>query len=86
MGGWRIPIQAMPALKGWAVQYVSGMGPDVEQGSWLSYWRTNAARNEATFLFEPGLPHMCYNEEEEANAVARAFRQVAEIETRVVKI
>lgn len=86
MGAWRVPVQGMPPLKGWAVQYVSGMGKGVEEGSWLTFWRVNAARDEATFNFEPGSPHMCYDEEADALAVSGALRNVAEIETRVVKI
>ena len=85
MGAWRVPIQGMPPLKGWAVQYLSGMGPDIEEGFWLSFWRVNAARDEATFNFEPGL-HMCYTEEADAIAISDALRKIAEIETRVVKI
>ena len=84
LGAWRVPVHGMPPLKGWAVQYVSGMGPGVEEGSWVSYWQVNAARDRAGG-FETDL-HMCYNDESEAVAVSDALRNVAEIETRVVKI
>ena len=85
LGAFRVPIHGLPPLSGWAVQYVSGMGPDIKQGFWLSGWSVNAARNEAVFGFEPGL-HMCYEEEKVAIAISDALRKEAEIETRVVKI
>ena len=85
MGVWRVPVQGMPPLSGWAVQYISGMGPEIEEGFWLSHWRVNADRTEANFGFEAGL-HMCYNEEKDAKTVSEALRKFAEIETEVVKV
>jgi hypothetical protein len=82
---WRIPIQGLPPLRGWAVQYVSGMDAAIKAGYWLSFWRVNSARDSATFSFEAGL-HMCFDGETEANAISDALRRFAEIETRVVEI
>ena len=84
-GVWRVPIQGIPPLSGWAVQYVSGMGPEIKEGYWLSQWSVNAARDAATFNFEPGL-EMCFNDESDANAISAVLRKMAEIETRVVKV
>jgi hypothetical protein len=85
LGAWRVPIHGLPPLSGWAVQYISGMDSEIETGSWMSFWRLNPDRTEATFNFEPGL-HMCYNDEATALAISKALQEVAEIETRVVKI
>ena len=85
IGAWRVPIHGMPPLSGWAVQYVSGMSPEIKEGYWLSHWPVNSTRDSATFNFEPGL-HMCYTEESEAVAVSNALREHAEIETKVVKV
>lgn len=85
LGAWCVPVHGMPPLKGWAVQYISGMGPEIEEGYWLSNWRVNAARDSATFGFEPGL-NMCYTEESDAVAISDSLRNVAEIETKIVKI
>jgi hypothetical protein len=82
---FRVPIDGLPPLSGWAVQYVSGMESEtgIKQGYWLSNW--NATGEAAYFGFQAGL-HMCFNEERDAIAVSEALRNEAEIETRVVKI
>lgn len=85
MGAWRVAVQGMPPLSGWAVQYVSGMGPEINEGYWLSQWSVNATRDSVIFNFEAGL-HMAFSEEQDAKAVSDALRKVADIETRVVKV
>jgi hypothetical protein len=86
---WRVAIEGLPPLAGWAVQYVSGADPNanppIEEGYWLSQWDYNKKAKEATFSFEPDL-HMCFNEESYALAVSDALWRVGELETRVVKI
>jgi|GEM_PF-4203098 len=81
---FRVPIEGMPPLRGWAVKYVSGMGPDYKPGYWLSRWHINAAEHEVLFTFEAAL-HMCFNQEPGAVAAAEALRKY-DIETEVVKI
>ena len=83
--GWSVPISGLLPLKGWAVRYVAGMRPDIKAGYWLSRWRLNSARDNATFAFEPELT-MCFNEQSDAQTVSNSLRNNAEIDTRVVQI
>jgi hypothetical protein len=82
---FRVPIQGLPPLSGWAVRYVSGMEgtPDIAPGDWLSRWHVGG--DDVVFNFEHGL-HMCFNEETDATRAADYLLKAAEIKTAVVKV
>jgi len=82
---FRVPVQGLPPLQGWALRYVSGIEgvSDIATGDWLSEWYIGA--DAVTFNFEHGL-HMCFNEEAEAKRAADYLLNTAEIKTTVVKV
>jgi hypothetical protein len=82
---FRVPIQGMPPLRGWAVRYISGMEgtSDIEPGDWLSEWHIGA--EDVVFNFEHGL-HMCFNAEADATRATEYLFKAAEIKTEVVKV
>jgi hypothetical protein len=84
---FRVKMQGMPPLNGWAVQYVSGIDndSDIKQGFWLTQWSPTSDRTSATFIFESELV-MCFTEESVATDVSRALRENAEILTKVVRV
>lgn len=84
---FRAPLYGAPPLKGWALQYVSGIDDDLEikPGYWLTQWNPTPDRTSATFNFENELV-MCFNEEAAAAAISKALRDTTEIETKVVKV
>lgn len=81
---FRVPVQGL-VLRGWAIKYVSGMEemPEVRPGFWMSQWRID--REAANFNFDSEL-HMAFGDEAEANEITRFLREIAGIETEVVKI
>jgi hypothetical protein len=81
---FRFPIQGAPPLRGWSIQYVSGIdGSERKAGDWLTEWNENTT--EITFRFENQLV-MCFREEATALRVSKKLREETEIETKVVKV
>jgi len=81
----RVFMQGAPPPRGWFVRYVSGMEekPDIEPGFWLSKWYRDS--KGYVFNFEPA-QDLRWDTEAKANEVSKALRELAGIETVVVKI
>jgi hypothetical protein len=80
---FRVPLHGAPPLRGWAVQYVSGIDyPEIKPGFWLSQW--NIDPEGVTFNFD-SKPVMSFTDEQMARAASNALREL-EIETTVVKV
>ena len=80
---FRIKIEGAPPLRGWAVQYVSGIdNRDPHESSWLSQW--TIIEGWVTFAFDSEV-HMVFPHEEAARSASSALRQ-AEIETRIIHL
>jgi hypothetical protein len=82
---FRIPMEGLPPLSGWAIRYVGGMeeNSNVKSGDWLSQWHVGP--EDVVFAFEHGL-HMCFNQEADAVRAVDYLLKMAEIRTKVVKI
>ena len=87
-GYFRVPMHGAPPLRGWNLQYVSGLDdPDVKPGYWLSQWNVSPISDTTAnlkFCFEPELI-MCFDTEAEAMANSDTLRK-EKIETEVVKV
>ena len=81
----RVFMQGAPPPRGWFVKYVSGMEGkhEIKPGFWLSRWHRDS--NGYLFDFAPDLD-MHWDAEEKANEVSEALRDLAGIETAVVKV
>jgi len=83
---FRIPVEGAPRLRGWVVEYVSGMDdPTIKPGYFMSHWNVGGDRQTATFGFEAELL-MVFGDESQASAVSNALRDNADIETKVSQI
>ncbi len=81
----RVFMQGTPPPRGWFVQYLSGMEEktEIKPGFWLSQWRHDS--KGYVFNFEPELD-LHWGAEDKANEVSKALRELAGIETVVVRI
>ena len=83
---FRVKLHGAPPLRGWAIQYVSGISdPEIKTGFWLSQWYPEHGGTSVRFNFESELV-MCFNEEPPAMKVSDVLRQYCEIETKVVHL
>jgi hypothetical protein len=81
---FRIKIEGMGPLRGWALKLVSNLNNDyVKPGFWLSMW--NLTPRGVEFAFEEDL-QMTYTTEEAAQHVADDIRNNTDIVTEVVRI
>jgi hypothetical protein len=83
--GYRIRMKGAPPPIGWFVMYVSGMEEveDVKPSYWLTQW--DPSSESITFRFEPERT-MHFENEADATEASRILRELAAIETEVVKV
>jgi hypothetical protein len=81
----RVFMQGAPPARGWFVKYLSGMEekPEIKPGFWLSRWHHDS--KGYLFDFAPELD-MHWDAEDKANEVSETLRELAGIETVVVKV